>query len=89
MEVGLVIICGYKQFKPFSGLGNIDIKYNGQALDPATWDVFPNNKCLRLLRKFPTDSALTNAPTGHNYLAIGASGLNGTEAIDLTHVITL
>jgi len=66
----------------------IEIKYNGVVLDRAEWDLFPNNKCARLLQKFPTQGTATMTPTGHAYLSIKAlEGLN--KPVRISHVITL
>jgi hypothetical protein len=90
-EVGLVVVCGCcgkdVATKMFLNNADIEIKYNGQTLDPKTWDVYPNEKCVRLLKNFGVAPAAA-APTGHNYLAIKALD-NMTEPVRISHLITL
>jgi hypothetical protein len=90
-EVGLVVVCGCcgkdVATEMFLNNRNIEMRYNGQLLDPTTWDIFPNNKCVRILKKFGAASAAA-ATTGHNYLAIKALE-NLTEHVRISHVITL
>lgn len=92
MEVGLVVICGCcgKEVAEEMIMQNnyIEIAYNGAVLDRTTWDVWPNGKCVRLLKKFPTSGAAAMTPTGHAYLSIKA--LEGMwKKIAISHVITL
>eukprot|EP00804_Cyclotella_cryptica_P007639 CCRYP_015253-RA/>CCRYP_015253-RA protein AED:0.03 eAED:0.03 QI:1061/1/1/1/1/1/3/215/472 len=93
MEVGLVSICGCcgdtEIAKPmFLNNTNIEIRYNGALLDRSTWDLFPNAKCARLLKRFPTEGAAAQTPTGHAYLSVKA--LDGMEMpVRISHVITL
>jgi len=92
-EVGLVVICGMGK----GNIGNemfisntgIEIKYNGQVLNSSTFDVWPHNKCVRLLKKFTSSSAV--AKTGHEYLAIKILNLteDREEPFGISHVITL
>jgi hypothetical protein len=67
---------------------NIEVRYNGELLDRSTWDIFPNAKCVRLLKRFPTEGAAARNPTGHMYLSIKA--LDGLDSpVRISHVITL
>ena len=62
--------------------------YNGAVLNREDWDVFPNGKCVRLLKRFPTEGAAAMTPTGHAYLSIKA--LEGLwKPVRISHVITL
>jgi len=92
MEVGLVAICGCcgKDVGKDMFLENpfLEIKYNGAVLNRADWDIFPNAKCVRLLKKFPTEGTAAMTPTGHAYLSVKAlDGLKGP--VRISHVITL
>ena len=92
-EVGLVVICGIGEGnigkKMFISNTGIEIKYNGQALNRSSFDVWPHNKCVRLLKRFTSSSAVSK--TGHEYLAIKI--LNNLtereEPFGISHVITL
>ena len=92
-RVGLVAICGccgdVEIATPmFLNNTNIEIRYNGALLDRGDWDSFPNGKCARLLKRFPTEGAAAQTPTGHAYLSIKA--LDGLDApVRISHVITL
>ena len=90
-EVGLVVLCGCcgKDIatKMFLNNSDIEMRYNGQVLDPTTWDIWPNGKCVRLLKKFGAASAAA-ATTGHNYLSVKALE-NITEPVRISHLITL
>jgi len=67
---------------------NIEVRYNGALLDRSDWDLFPNHKCARLLKRFPTEGKATQNPTGHAYLSVKA--LDGlTSPVRISHVITL
>ncbi|KAL7527827.1 hypothetical protein ACHAXR_002152, partial [Thalassiosira sp. AJA248-18] len=59
MEVGLVVICGCcgKGVGESMFLNNqdIEISYNTVPMNDRTqWDLWPNPKCVRLLKRFPT-----------------------------------
>jgi len=89
-EVGLVVICGCcgKQVGTDMILNNTDIEisYNGQVLDRNAWDIWPNGKCVRLMKEFDANAA--KATTGHNYLKIEAQE-NLSQPVRISHVITL
>ena len=89
-EVGLVIICGCcgKQVGNDMILNNtsIEISYNGQTLNRSTWDIYPNEKCVRLMKQFDANAA--EATTGHNYLKIEALETLSSP-VRISHVITL
>ena len=89
-EVGLVVLCGCcgKDIATEMFLNNpdIEIRYNSQLLDPTTWDIWPNGKCVRLLKKFGAASAAA-ATTGHNYLSVKVQNI--TEPVRISHLITL
>ena len=92
MEVGLVVICMCcgKDVAEEQILSNpfIEIKYNNAVLDRTQWDKWPNNKCVRLLDKFPTQGQAAMTPTGHAYLSINT--LDGlSKPVKISHVITL
>ena len=92
MEVGLVVICMCcgKDVAEEQILSNpfIEIKYNNAVLDRTQWDKWPNNKCVRLLDKFPTQGQAAITPTGHAYLSINT--LDGfSKPVRISHVITL
>mmetsp|Transcript_4852 Transcript_4852/g.8262 ORF Transcript_4852/g.8262 Transcript_4852/m.8262 type:complete len:635 (-) Transcript_4852:146-2050(-) len=90
-EVGLVVVCGCcgKDIATNMFLNNTDIemRYNGQLLDPSTWDIWPNGKCVRLLKKFGAASSAA-ATTGHNYLSVKVLE-NITAPVRISHLITL
>jgi len=90
-EVGLVVLCGCcgKDIATEMFLNNpdIEVRYNGKLLDPASWDIWPNGKCVRLLKKFGAASAAA-ATTGHNYLAVKVLE-NIKEPVRISHLITL
>lgn len=72
----------------FKSNPNIEILYNTVKLDPETFDIWPNGKCVRLLKRFPTSGRESETPTGHAYLAIKVNEDMG-EVIRVSHVITL
>ena len=62
------------------------MKKNNFTLYPAI-DI-KNGKCVRLLKKFPTEGTAAMTPTGHAYLSVKAlDGLKGP--VRISHVITL
>ena len=92
MEVGLLAICmccGKDVAKSqIMKNENIAISYNTVPMSNLTWDVWPNGKCVRLLKRFPTSVRESETPTGHAYLAIKV--LNDMpQPIRISHVITL
>jgi hypothetical protein len=95
MEVGLVVICGHSDgYEAPEGMSlfinntNLEISFNTVPLDHSTMDVFPNSKCARLLKRFPTSGRESQTPTGHHYLAIKI--LNDMERpVSISHIITL
>lgn len=92
MEVGLVVICGCcgkaVGQDMFMNNQDIEISYNTVPLDHSTWDIWPNGKCVRLLKKFPTSGRMAETPTGHAYL--GVKVLNDMkQPVRISHVITL
>ncbi|KAL3795930.1 hypothetical protein HJC23_002201 [Cyclotella cryptica] len=92
MEVGLVVICGCcgKDVgeNMFKSNPNIDILYNTVKLDPNSFDIWPNPKCVRLLKRFPTSGRESETPTGHAYLAINVTQ-DMSQVIRVSHVITV
>lgn len=91
-EVGLVAICGWGKKgnigeEMFIANTGIEIKYNGQVLNRSAWDIWPHTKCVRLLKKFTSSSAV--AKTGHEYLAIKILNLTDRDPVRISHVITL
>jgi len=92
MEVGLVVACGCcgKEVaqEMFLDNDNIEVRYNGAILNKSTWDLYPNKKCVRLLKRFPTEGDAAKTPTGHAYLSIKA--LDGlSKPVRISHLITL
>ncbi|KAL9187877.1 hypothetical protein ACHAXT_006255 [Thalassiosira profunda] len=92
MEVGLVVLCGCCGKSAGEDLimknDQIEIYYNTVLLDRAEWDLWPDGKCVRVLKRFPTSGRMAETPTGHAYLAVKAlPGLKKTTRI--SHVITL
>ena len=86
MEVGLVIICGF-EVKSFINNTDIEISYNTVPLDWTEWDSFPNDKCIRVLKRFPTSGRESETPTGHAYLAVKVLNDMGKK-VTISHVIT-
>jgi len=92
MEVGLVVICGCCGKKVgeelFVNNENIEISYNTVPIDRKEWDLWPNQKCVRVLKRFPTSGRMSETPTGHAYL--GVKVLNDMDKmVRISHVITL
>jgi len=92
MEVGLVVICACCGKKVGESMlmnnEDIEISYNTVPLDRSTWDIWPDNKCVRVLKRFPTSGRESETPTGHAYLAIKV--LNDMRGpVRISHVITL
>ncbi len=92
MEVGLVVICGCCGKKVaeefFVNNQNIEIRYNTVLLDPKTFDIWPNAKCVRLLKKFPTQGRESETPTGHAYLSLKVIE-DMKNPVRISHVITI
>mmetsp|Transcript_19651 Transcript_19651/g.42702 ORF Transcript_19651/g.42702 Transcript_19651/m.42702 type:complete len:259 (-) Transcript_19651:155-931(-) len=92
MEVGLVVICGCcgkaVGETQFVNNANIEISYNTVPLDRKDWDIWPNGKCVRVLRRFPTSGRQSETPTGHAYLGIKVLKDMG-QPVRISHVITL
>jgi hypothetical protein len=92
MEVGLVVICGCCEKKAGESLflnnENIEISYNTVPINRSEWDIWPNGKCVRVLKRFPTSGRESETPTGHHYLAVKV--LNDMRVtVRISHVITL
>ena len=91
MEVGLVVVCGCcgKNVGQamFMDNDNLEISFNTVPLNKTTFDVWPNKKCVRLLKKFPTSGRESETPTGHHYLALKI--LKDTSAVQISHVFTI
>ena len=70
MAVGLVIICGNGDGYPSGAKGmfidnpNIEISYNTVPIDRGEMDVFPNSKCARVMKRFPTSGQESQTPIG-------------------------
>ena len=81
--------CGGKEVAEdmFLNNTNIEIRYNGVLLERGDFDLFPNPKCARLLKRFPTEGLAAKTPTGHAYLSIKALDLE--QPVRISHVITL
>lgn len=91
MEVGLVVICGCcgKQVakQMFMENLNIEISYNSVPIRRGGWDLWPNNKCVRVMKRFGMGTQQSDRD-GESYLAV--SLLNDTRgSIKISHVITL
>ena len=91
MEVGLVVICGCcgknVGHNMFINNDNLEISFNTVPLNKTTFDVWPTEKCVRLLKKFPTSGRESETPTGHHYLAVKM--LNDGAKVMISHVITV
>lgn len=92
MEVGLVVICGCcgkgvgEQL--FLNNQDISISYNTIPINRSEWELWPNSKCVRVLKRFPTSGRESETPTGHAYLAVKV--LNDmSQTVRISHVITL
>jgi hypothetical protein len=72
----------------FKSNPNIEILYNTVKLDPNSFEIWPNPKCVRLLPKFPTSGRESETPTGHAYLAIKVIK-DMKDVIRVSHVITI
>lgn len=92
MEKGLVAICmccGKQEAEPqIMKNANIEISYNTVPMNNSTWDVWPDGKCVRLLKRFPTSGRESETPTGHAYLAIKVLK-DMPKPVRISHVITL
>mmetsp|Transcript_6658 Transcript_6658/g.9522 ORF Transcript_6658/g.9522 Transcript_6658/m.9522 type:complete len:255 (+) Transcript_6658:1-765(+) len=90
MEVGLLVLCGCcgKEVAKDMFLENefIEIEFNNERLHNNTWDIWPNGKCVRLLKTHLEDGA-DIGNNGHSYLSIKVKpGLKAP--IRISHVIT-
>jgi hypothetical protein len=72
----------------FKSNPDIEIYYNTVKLDPSTFEIWPNPKCVRLLPRFPTSGRAAETPTGHAYLAIKVVK-DMAQVIRVSHVITI
>jgi hypothetical protein len=94
MAVGLVVICGNQEGWEDGAKGmfinntNIEISFNTVPLDRNEMDVFPNNKCVRVLKRFSTAGRESQTPTGHHYLAVKMLRMTQRRVL-ISHVITL
>jgi hypothetical protein len=92
MEVGLVVICGCcgKNVGESMFLNNqdIEISYNTVSMNSSEWEIWPNPKCVRILKRFPTSGRASENPTGHAYLAVKVLR-DMSQPIRISHVITL
>ena len=102
MSVGLVIICGNGDGGADGAIGmfikneKIEISYNTIPLDRNEMDVFPDGKCARVMKRFPTSGRESQTPTvsptespfGHAYLAVKVL-TDMPSPVLISHVITL
>lgn len=92
MEVGLVVVCACcgKQAGEELLMNNldIDILYNTVPIDRKEWDFSPNDKCVRILKRFPTSGRVSETPTGHAYLGVKVLK-DMAKVVRLSHIITL
>ena len=95
MEVGLVVLCGCcgkgiaeTMFLENLENGTIEISYNTVPVERASLDIWPENKCVRINKRFPTSGRESEMPTGHAYLAIKVLK-DMAEPVRISHVITL
>ena len=72
----------------FKANPDIEIYYNTVKLDPETFEIWPNPKCVRLLPRFPTSGRESETPTGHAYLAIKVVK-DMAQEVRVSHVITI
>mmetsp|Transcript_24472 Transcript_24472/g.35047 ORF Transcript_24472/g.35047 Transcript_24472/m.35047 type:complete len:140 (+) Transcript_24472:12-431(+) len=93
MEVGLVVICGCcgKNVGEAMFIENesLEISFNTVPLNKTTFDVWPNKKCVRLLKKFPTSGRESETPTGHHYLALKLLEDQQGADVRISHVFTI
>ena len=67
---------------------DIEISYNTVPVERSSMDIWPENKCVRINKRFPTSGREAETPTGHAYLAIKV--LNDMASpVKISHVITL
>jgi len=89
MEVGLVVICGCcgKKVGKSMFLDNpdLEVEYDGVKLDKKDWDIFPNAKCVRVLKKFPPNVEDKN---GHAYLGVRLKNQKSKQ-VTISHLITI
>ena len=92
MEVGLVVLCGCCGKKAGEELimnnDKIEISYNTVPVDRKDWDIWPNGKCVRIMKRFPTAGRMSETPTGHHYLGVKVLG-DMDKTVRISHVITL
>lgn len=91
MEVGLVVICaccGKKVGEEFMNNNLIEVSFNTVPIDRSQWDLFPHDKCVRVMKRFPTSGRESETPTGHHYLGIRILA-NNPKPVRISHVITL
>jgi len=88
MEVGVIAICGCcgKEVAEPYFLKNefFEADLNGKVLDRSTWDLWPELKCVRLVK----DHGNVVSDYGHSYLTLRLKPGNTKEVI-ISHVITL
>ena len=90
-NIGLLIVCGVGRREVKVGndmfLNNtgIEMSYNGQVLDRTTWDVYPDQKCVRVMKRRSTTAL--NHTLDSDYLTIKA--LNHSNPVWISQVITL
>ena len=90
MEVGLLVVCGCcgKEVAEDMFMENeyIEVEFNNKRLLNTTWDIWPNGKCVRLLKTHLEDGA-DIGNNGHSYLSIKVKpGLE--ESVRISHIIT-
>lgn len=88
MEVGIIAICGCcgKEVAEPYFLKNefFEADLNGKVLDRSTWDLWPELKCVRLVKEHGN----VVSDYGHSYLTLRLKPGNTQEVI-ISHVITL
>jgi hypothetical protein len=67
---------------------NIEISYNTVPINRSNWEIWPNAKCVRVLKRFPTSGRESETPTGHHYLGVKVLNDMGV-VVRISHVITL
>jgi hypothetical protein len=67
---------------------DIEISYNTVSMNSSEWEIWPNPKCVRILKRFPTSGRASENPTGHAYLAVKVLR-DMAQPIRISHVITL
>lgn len=90
MEVGLVVVCACcgKQVGTSMFMENpdVEISIDGTAVPKAEWELWPNNKCVRVRKRFPTSRSEKRADQA--FLAVKVTN-DMRGQLKISHVLTL